>query len=93
MSVFSEDRTFQQPFNWTTTGFMIAFHEAVSVFVGANEFAAQRGEVTARLADLCFPGERFFEPEDAGADNWLVGLYARGKLQLDCYHFHFFKRI
>ena len=26
MSVFSEDRTFQQPFNWTTTGFMIAFH-------------------------------------------------------------------
>jgi fatty-acid desaturase len=26
MSVFSEDRTFQQPFNLTTTGFMIAFH-------------------------------------------------------------------
>jgi fatty-acid desaturase len=26
MSVFTEDRTFQQPFNWITTGFMLAFH-------------------------------------------------------------------
>ncbi|MDP9902948.1 hypothetical protein [Variovorax ginsengisoli] len=74
-------------------GYMVAFHRAVSVFVGADGFAAQRGEVTARLADLCFPGEHFFEPKDAGADSWLVGLYARGKLQRDCYHFHFFKRI
>lgn len=74
-------------------GYMVAFHKAVSVFVGADEFVAKRGEVAARAADLCFPGERFFEPGGAGADSLLVGLYARGKLQRDCYHFHFFKRI
>lgn len=31
-------------------GYMVAFHNAVSVLVGADEFAAQRGEVTARIA-------------------------------------------
>jgi fatty-acid desaturase len=28
MSIFSEDRTFQQPINWITTAFMVAFHIA-----------------------------------------------------------------
>jgi len=26
MSIFQQDRTFQQPLNWTTTFFMLAFH-------------------------------------------------------------------
>ena len=26
MSSLKEDRTFKQPVNWTTTGFMLAFH-------------------------------------------------------------------
>ena len=74
-------------------GYMVQFHGAVAVFVDTNEFRAQRAQVVARLPDLHFPGEHFFVPEDSGRDHTLIGLYARGKLQRDCYHFSFFKRI
>ncbi len=74
-------------------GYMVAFHSAVAVFVGEDEFGLRRDEVRARLADLQFPEEHFFMPEDASANHALVGLYARGKLQRDCYHFSLFKRL
>ena len=74
-------------------GYMVAFHDAVAVFVGAEEFKARRSEVEARLSELRFPEEHFFVPDDSGRDNMLVGLYARGKLQHDCHNFRFFKRI
>jgi hypothetical protein len=74
-------------------GYMVAFHDAVAVFVDADEFEERRSEVEARLSDLRFPEEHFFVPDDSGRDATLVGLYARGKLQRDCYHFRFFKRI
>lgn len=74
-------------------GYMVAFHDAVAVFVGAEEFKERRSEVEARQAELRFPEEHFFVPGDSGPDSILVGLYARGKLQRDCYNFRFFKRI
>lgn len=74
-------------------GFMVAFHDAVAVFVGEDEYHEQRSEIVARLAQLRFPGEALFAPQGDPPENLLVGLYARGKLQKDAYDFHFYKRI
>lgn len=75
------------------SGYMVAFHSAVAVFVGQEEFESMRGEVLARQKELMFPGEAFFVPPEMTQDHYLVGLYARGKLQGDAYKFHFHKRI
>jgi hypothetical protein len=74
-------------------GYMVRFRSAVAMFVGAEEFEHLRQEIQSRIAELCFPGEHFFVPDGASPDETLVGLYARGKLQRDCYHFHLYKRI
>ena len=74
-------------------GYMVKFHSAVAVFVGADEFEHLRQEILSRIADLRFPGEHFFVPDGVSNNDTLVGLYARGKLQRDCYHFHLYKRI
>ena len=74
-------------------GYMVKFHPAVAVFVGNDEFEQWRKEIQDRIADLRFPGEQFFVPDGVSSDETLVGMYARGKLQRDCYHFHFYKRI
>lgn len=73
-------------------GYMVAFNRAVAVFVGADEFVMRREEVKARLADLQFPEEHFFMGKTS-ENHALIGLYARGKLQRDCYHFSLFKRL
>jgi hypothetical protein len=74
-------------------GYLVAFHEAVAVFVGDEEFASVKDEVRARRADLQFPGEVFLGGSGMSGDDLLVGLYARGKLQRDVHHFAFRKRI
>ena len=74
-------------------GYMVAFHDAVSVFVGQEEFEQKRDEIVARQSELRFPGERFFVPTSDSSSHILVGLYARGKLQRDAYFFNFYKRI
>lgn len=74
-------------------GYMVAFHKAVSVFVGEPEYEQMRDEIAARLDELKFPGERFLVPPNEPPEHLMIGLYARGKLQRDCYDFHFFKRI
>lgn len=74
-------------------GFMVRFHRAVSVFVGAEEFRTQHAEVVARLSELHFPSEYLFVPEDARGDHTLIGLYARGKLQRECYNVKIFTRL
>jgi hypothetical protein len=74
-------------------GYMVAFHDAVSVFVGQAEFVQMKDEIKSRLDELRFPGETFFAPSDESPEHMLVGLYARGKLQRDAYFFNFYKRI
>lgn len=74
-------------------GYLIGFHDAVAVFVSVDEFAAVKEEVTQRMKELTFPGEKFFNVDTAGDDNILIGLYARGKLQRDAYNFGYYKRI
>lgn len=74
-------------------GYLVAFHEAVAVFVGDDEFASVRAEVGARRADLQFPEEVFFGGKGMTDDELLVGLYARGKLQRDIHSFSFYSRI
>ncbi len=74
-------------------GYMVAFHKAVSVFVGQAEFEQVKDEIAARLSELKFPGEAFFAPPNEPPEHMLIGLYARGKLQYDAYHFNFYKRL
>ena len=74
-------------------GYMVAFHKAVSVFVGQAEFEQMKTEIAARLSELKFPGEVFFAPPNEPPDHLLIGLYARGKLQRDAYDFKFHKRL
>ena len=74
-------------------GYMVAFHKAVSVFVGQAEFEQMKDEIVARLDELKFPGEKFFAPPNQPPEHLLIGLYARGKLQYDAYHFNFYKRL
>ncbi len=74
-------------------GYMVAFHKAVAVFVGEDEYRSIESEVVARQDELRFPGEHFFVPPDASRQDHLVGLYARGKLQRDAQSFAFHKKI
>jgi hypothetical protein len=74
-------------------GYMVAFHKAVSVFVGQAEFEQMKDEIAARLSELKFPGEAFIAPPNEPPGHMLIGLYARGKLQYDAYHFNFYKRL
>lgn len=74
-------------------GYMVAFHNAVSVFVGQSEFEQMKDEIAARLEELKFPGEVFFVQPNEPPEHLLIGLYARGKLQYDAYHFNFYKRL
>ncbi len=71
-------------------GFLVTFHDAIAVFVGDEEFKEEHNEILGRLSELKFPEEEFIGKE---GDHLLVGLYARGKLQRDAYHFKFYKRI
>jgi hypothetical protein len=74
-------------------GYMVAFHKAVSVFVGEAEFEQIKDEIADRLSELKFPGEVFFAPPNESPEHLLIGLYARGKLQRDAYNFKFHKRL
>jgi hypothetical protein len=60
-------------------GYMVAFHKAVSVFVGQAEFEQIKNEIAVRLDELKFPGERFFVPPNEPPEHLPIGLYARGK--------------
>lgn len=74
-------------------GYMVAFHKAVSVFVGQAEFEQMRTAIAARLSELKFPGEVFVAPPKEPPEHLFIGLYARGKLQRDAYDFKFHKRL
>lgn len=74
-------------------GYMVAFHNAVSVFVGQAEFEQMKDEIAVRQSELRFPGEVLIAPPNESPVHMLVGLYARGKLQRDAYFFNFYKRI
>ena len=71
-------------------GYLVVFHSAVAVFVGDDEFSTMKNEITRRIDDLLFPSETFSAPRD---DKFLIGLYARGKLQRDAFNFCFYKHI
>lgn len=74
-------------------GYMVSFHDAVSVFVGQAEFEPMKDEIATRQNELRFPGEVLIAPPAESPERMLIGLYARGKLQRDAYFFNFYKRI
>lgn len=74
-------------------GYLVFFHKVVAVFIGEKEWESRKEEVQKRQRELMFPGERFFVPPGEPPENVLIGLYARGKLQRDAYHFNFYKRV
>lgn len=74
-------------------GYMVAFHDAVAVFVGQEEFEKRKVEIASRQSDLRFPGESFFPPAGESQQHLLIGMYARGKLQRDAYFFSLYKRL
>jgi len=74
-------------------GYMVAFHKAVSVFVGQEEYKQMKDEIATRRVELKFPGESLIAPPNESPENILVGMYARGKLQRDAYFFNLYKRI
>jgi hypothetical protein len=73
--------------------YLVIFHSAVSVFVSSNEFNSRKQEILKRMDDLKFPSEVFVYDANNNGDGFLLGLYARGKLQKDAYEFEFLKRI
>ena len=62
-------------------GYILAFHNAVAVFVGQEEFKSMREEILVRQEELMFPGEAFFVPPEKTRGDHLVGLYARGSFR------------
>lgn len=73
--------------------YLVKFHSAVVVFVGASEFEQHKEEIANRIDELKFPSEHFLTGKNKNENNLLLGLYARGKLQRDAYHFSFLKRV
>jgi hypothetical protein len=74
-------------------GFLITFHDAIAVFVSHEEFQTTQEEISQRISELRFPQEEFISNKESLNSHFLIGLYARGKLQRDAHHFEFYKRI
>lgn len=72
-------------------GHLVAFHDAVAVYVGDDEFASVKEEVQSRREELMFPGEAFLGKSQG--EDILIGLYARGKLQRDANAPELYRRI
>ncbi len=73
-------------------GWLVGLHDAVAVYVSFDEYKQQRAEIKKRFEELKFPGEEFFNQSN-NEDHFLIGVYARGKLQYDVHNFAFFKRV
>lgn len=73
--------------------FLVALHSAVAVFVGKDEFVERRAEIEAKIGDLKFPGEELLVPPGWSDEEFLVGLYGRGKMQRDVHEPNFQMRI
>ncbi|MFV8603980.1 hypothetical protein ACNRDG_06625 [Ralstonia pseudosolanacearum] len=73
--------------------FLVALHSAVAVFVGASEFDGRQAEIKSRCNELKFPSEELLVPHGWSEEEFLVGLYGRGKLQRDIHNFDFYARI
>ena len=73
--------------------FLVALHRAVAVYVGRQEFEGRRDEIKEKASNLKFPSEVLITPEGWLDDEFLVGLYGRGKLQRDIYNFAIHSRI
>jgi hypothetical protein len=74
-------------------GYFVVFHDAVAVYVSAEEFLSMRSTIISRIEDLKLPDERVLNPNDSPHDHYLIGLYGRGKLYRDVFDFRFFKRL
>lgn len=64
--------------------YLVFFASALLVHVGADEFRQLKVEIVERGRELLFPGESFLQGPERKED-FLVGIYARGKLQRDAW--------
>jgi hypothetical protein len=76
-----------------TGDYLVALHNALAVFVGNDEFIKRKKEIVDRLNELKFPSEELIRSPDSSDDDFLIGVYGRGKLQKDIYEFSFLKRV
>lgn len=67
--------------------FLVFFASALIVYVGNEEFASRKEEISQRKGELMFSSESFISPAESPRKQieLLVGLYARGKLQRDAW--------
>jgi hypothetical protein len=73
-------------FNMEDGNYLIFFASPLIVYVGKQEFLDQENEIKKRIDDLKFPSEIIVPLSQERDDtNYLVGLYARGKLQRDAW--------
>ena len=76
------------------TGYIVQFHNSLAVYVSELEFKKREKEIKERISDLKFPEENFFQGDkNQKKKNFLIGIYARGKLQYDAYNFNVYKRL
>ena len=73
--------------------YLVQFHSIIAVFVGEDEVKLMKNEIKKRIRDLKFPGEVFMQEKPKEANDLMIGLYGRGKLQYDVHNFSFYKRI
>lgn len=73
--------------------FLVALHGAIAVFVGCGELLGKLEEIKARMDELKFPGEDLIVPQGWAEEEFLAGLYGRGKMQRDIREKNFYARI
>jgi len=73
--------------------FLVVLHSAIAVYVSKEEYELVKQEVKSRVSELSFPSEEHIVPSGWSEDDYLIGVYGRGKLQFDAYNFQYHKRL
>ncbi|OEE49879.1 hypothetical protein A1OS_23470 [Enterovibrio norvegicus] len=73
--------------------FLVILHSAIAVYVGKSEYELAKKEIKSRISELRFPSEEHIVPSRWSEDDYLIGVYGRGKLQFDAYNFEYYKRL
>lgn len=73
--------------------YIVALNGTVGVFVGRDEFLAQKPLIQKDIEKLKFPSEELLVPPGWTEEQFLVGLYGRAKLRGDIEAPEIYKRV